>query len=421
MPPPHRPTLSVIVPTRRGDLAARQTLTTVAMAGCADIEVLIGDNSADPDKHRFLHALQASCVNVKVFCHPQDIGAHANYSFLLHRTTAEAVCLTADDDIVATNYYAAAAEILANHPDTAVASGLLIGITPGHNSAPAQLFRAASRTEDTAFERIREYGGVNLLAYATARRAPLRRMGEYLADTPLRASFIDYLGSYFLLAEGKFRIDESRPVYLYTNDKWGDEATAWKTSAAFYVANGLPESFQHFHSVAWSVACLHLFLSRYRPAALGPAEAQPIAELLYDRWRADFIEKYRRNPALFQDLLGHSAAARHALLEFVAGQPATPARRFSAFLAILAAFSADLAARYAAFLQASLPDPEHRPGSRQDQPPEAERDPPAPPDTSAADERECLRTRIRALESSTSWRITAPLRTVATWIRAPRR
>lgn len=416
-----RLTLSVIFPTRRSDRSARQVLTTVAMAGSADLEVLIGDNSADPKKWGFLETLRTACTNVHVFCHDEDIGAYRNYIFLLQRATGDLVCLTADDDFVATDYYTGAASILAAEPDVAVAAGLLIGVTPTKDGSPAQLCRATSRTEDSALERIRQFGGANLPAYAAARRTSVLRMASYLEATPLRASFMDYLATYALLAEGKFRIDDARPVYLYVNTQWRDEQTAWKTSADYYVAGGLPESFQHLHSLTWAIACLHLFLSNYRPPSLDTLEAEQIAELLYARWLGDYLEKHDRDPVLRRNLLASSAAAQQAHEDLLKPAQADVACRFSRFLTILTAFSPALAERYRAFLNVSLLDPRHRPGSAQGRLSQENHHEPRPSGVEAAAEIEQLRARVQALETSTSWRLTAPLRLVGSWFFARRR
>lgn len=416
-----RLTLSVIVPTLRFDLNARQMLTTVAMAGSAEVQVLIGDNSVDPDKWDFLRNLESTCANVHVFCHSENIGEYGNQCFLLEKATNDLVCLVADDDVLATDYLTATAAILAAETDAVAASGLLIAVTPTADGSPANLIRAVQRTENTALERIQHYHGLNLAAYAVARRESILRMSRYVADTPLRTSFMDYIRTYSLLAEGKFRVDDSRPVYLYVNTKWSDEATAWQTSAGYYVACGLPESFQHFHSIAWAVACLHFFLSSYRPSSLDAVEAEQIAILLYERWITDFRAKHDRDTALHRDTLAGSTAALLALHEFIAVTHATPARRFSQFLLILAAFSPALAERYCSFLKASLISPDHCPGAPADRPPGTEAAEPRHDDSEMASEVERLTARVRALESSTSWRLTAPLRRVASMLSARRR
>jgi hypothetical protein len=129
MPQPRRLTLSVIFPTLRFDLGARQMLTAAAMAGSKDIQVLIGDNRVDPDKWTFLENPKLICAHVHMFCHTNNIGAQRNYIFLLGNATSDLICLAADDDFVSTDYFTAAASILADEPDIAIASGLPIAVT----------------------------------------------------------------------------------------------------------------------------------------------------------------------------------------------------------------------------------------------------------------------------------------------------
>jgi glycosyltransferase involved in cell wall biosynthesis len=411
--------LSILFPTYRFDALARQNIAAAAMTGDDAVQVLIGDNSANPEKWRYLNNIRELSRNVQVFCHAENLGANNNYRYLLDRAEGEWCCLAADDDVFTPDYFHAGAAILAAEPGTSAAAGLLVGFNPASGGGTSQLYRAVSRTEATALERISAYDAQNMLPYALARRDSVIRMARYVDDTPLPAAFMDFIGAYALLAEGKFRTDENRPIYLYMNNNWSDATTAFKSSASYYIACGLPERFQYFHGLAWAIAALHFFLSTYRPSSLGSAEAEQIARFLYERYIAYTRADLARNAGFHLDLLGDSRVARAAILECVADQPPPPARCFSRFLLVLTAFSPELARRYGDFLATTLIDPLHRPDSADDRRAEPRQPPPVrnetvPQPSSEPDpELERLRAQVRALESSTSWRLTAPLRLMA--------
>ena len=352
--------LSIIMPTFRFDQLARQALTCAAMAGGGEVCVQIGDNSEDPEKHAFLRQLARSFDNVVVHCHEKNIGAYANWMFLLNAATTPYVCLAADDDYFVPTYFYAGLRLIKEDKDCSAASGLFVSTASAADCTQLVLSNQPKRTEPTALERMSLYRGQNSIAYAVTRRDIVSRFIAYIKSNPLGGAFDDFILSFHILACGTYLVDPSAPAYVYDNAAWQFPAAEWRSGSKYYIAFGMPEAFQHFFKLHWAVANAHFFESRFRAPELGTAEASKIAFYLFNRLREEFIWDISNKREKVEGLIAHDPRAKSALSNLI-GKPFTSTfALYEEFSHLVSAFAPSIAAQLLAFQTETLLPPLQR-------------------------------------------------------------
>ena len=351
---PTQPRLTVILPTYRFDALARQALRSAAMVGSDDIKVAIADNSENSEKHRFLHDLAARSLNLVVYCHPRNIGPYANWLFLLETIRTPFACLAADDDGFLPAYFRAGLDLVANDEGCSAGAGLFISTARHEPPTPLLVSHQAARLEATAVLRMAAYNGQNSIAYAVVRSDVVRAFADYVTANPVKGPFVDYLLSFNLLSTGSYKVDPSAPAYVYDNSAWQIVHAEWRSSAKFYVAEGLPESFQHFFKLHWAVANVHFFESRYRSPSLTTAEAGAIARYLFERLRGEFLNDSAARRREIAALLAPHPRAVRALATLSAAPLTAGLAIYDEFAHIVAAFAPTVAAKLCTFQRDTL-------------------------------------------------------------------
>lgn len=344
--------LAILMPTYRFDEMARQALQLAAGIGDDEICVLIGDNSENPEKHQFLRDLAARSRNVEVTCHPKNIGAFANWMFLIESRETEFVTLAADDDAFTSSYFKAGLRLISADADCSAASGLHIGIATG--SDVPDLYAPAQRLESSPLARIERYHGQNPMAYAIVRKSVLKGFADYIRAHPISVSFSDYLLTFHLLSIGTYKMDYDGYGYLYNNNNWSSLPKFFQSAGSFYAMSGLSAGFGVLARLHWAVVNLHFFRSRFRHPGLSEKEASEIAIYLYERFRNDFRYDYTSQRAEIDSLIGADRDAAQILQGFVKDEFESEALVFERFSRLLATFSPELAARYHTFLTTTL-------------------------------------------------------------------
>ena len=333
---PVRGRLAILVPTFRFDSRARHTIAATASMASDDIAVLIGDNSEHRAKHDYLRKLANLHPNIHVFCHDKNIGASRNWQFLFDRAVLDSYLFTGDDDFFTPGYVEGALHLLEQHDDASAAAGPFIMVT----SANQMILANGGRTEASAYERCVNFpiGGGNSLPNSMARRSAAQPFLDYMFSHPLKASFFDWLMSYTILARGKYYTAD-QGCYLYDMANWESPESHWKNNSKFYVAAGLPESFNWFHELYWAVEFSHFFRGAYSPVE-DPAQRVDCAQFFYSNRIRVFRGQWEapNSTAGFERLVSQRPGSVDALRALVSNDDAQHPRLFGWFSEVLAAF-----------------------------------------------------------------------------------
>lgn len=118
------PLVTIGVPTfRRPELLTR-TLECIARQEYPNIEVLIADNAPEPNEaERVAASFRGRLSNLRYHRHEENIGAIANFFYLLREARGEYFMWLADDDEISPDYVATLAGLLTTNLDASTAAG----------------------------------------------------------------------------------------------------------------------------------------------------------------------------------------------------------------------------------------------------------------------------------------------------------
>jgi hypothetical protein len=344
--------LAILIPTYRFDRRARHTIASLAALASDDIAVIIGDNSENPEKWKFLRILERLHSNVHVHCHKMNIGASGNWMFLFDRATLPYYLFVGDDDFCTPAYVECSLRLMESHSDAAAAAGHFAMISSGSDMLPAN----GARLESDALDRCTNFvvGGGNSLPNSMANRSMVQSFIDYVRHHPLKASFFDWMMAYTLLAKGKYYA-EREGLYLYDVSNWETGEACWANDAKSYVDAGLPQEFAWFHQLYWAVELVHFFSGRFSPLLDGEQRARCAQRLHEDRMRdfrrrcddTDFVR-------MLEGLLARSPGAKPALHALLGNHDATHPSLFEWFARIVGAFDSNCEIAYLDFVRGSV-------------------------------------------------------------------
>lgn len=266
------PRLSILSSSIRTDPRALQILAglaQVAVAHPGEIEIIISENSGDPQKRGFLE-FQQQIAGDALAIHYQNPPkpVHDDFRFLFEVSDAEFITFCADDDFVSYDYLIGAWRALEANAEAAGATGAyLIHFPPNqyiyHDSGrEALLDRSVTRRILGYWTR---WGGHNaLLAGGVLRRRTLGPAFDYLRGHPLEGVFVDFYFSYSALAQG-VALHVDIPFLFYEHGRsYYDGALACQRHLQ---RKGLPGEIAHVHNLHRAVDTVVFLLGRYSPIA----------------------------------------------------------------------------------------------------------------------------------------------------------
>ncbi|MBI5900172.1 MAG: glycosyltransferase family 2 protein [Rhodocyclales bacterium] len=118
--------ITTIIPTfQRPELLAR-AIRSVLGQTWQDLQVCVYDNASGDATRDIVLGLAAKDPRVKYFCHPENVGAFANFNFGLQRVDTPFFSFLSDDDYLLPDFYASAMSHFQNHPEVGfVSTGVL--------------------------------------------------------------------------------------------------------------------------------------------------------------------------------------------------------------------------------------------------------------------------------------------------------
>ncbi len=342
------PKLSVLLPTFRSDLGAVARIAQACSWASPDVEVLVRDNSGDPQKRDLISRFQRNnCTVISV----DPCGPAENFAEALRLATGTFVYAIADDDYFFDRAIAALPGTIRHHGD----DGTVAGITGTYSmemSSGSILIEYKNIGSDDVAARVGGYlscRGGNVLFYSPHRRTMVQRVYQFFRSLPFSFAFHDQIQCFIYLLNGKY-IALPRIIYGYEIGPWEVPLQAQKQDLGFYTAAGLDPAINK----------LHWFLCGFEGAVLarnsdlfpdpGPAKRQAIA----DQWFAVMFARFLHSPRYTADS-PYTAQAEALCQKLRASQGRLSFEGMLADIAgLMGVFAPDLAQRYFQFWSAAM-------------------------------------------------------------------
>jgi Glycosyl transferase family 2 len=340
--------LSILLPTHRTSLLACSRIAQACSWAAPNIEVIIRDNSGDPQKRELLGHFRHDHCNIILAdpCEPAK-----NYSEMLRLAKGDFVFILADDDFCfdhAIPSLSAIIERCGNDPSVVGITGAYVAESPQGSAVIAY----ENVDADDVVTRVKAYlshRGYNLLYYSPVRREIVQRIFAYVAGMPAFFSFHDQMMCLLYLLNGKF-VRLQRLLYLYDVGEWSSAESSEKRDLGFYLQSGLDPA----------INMLHWFLCGFEGAILARnadvfpdhplAQRQHIADLWFSVMFARFQSQVRNT---FGSPFAAEAEKLRAKLLFTSGRVLFQ-EQLAEICDFIALFSPDKARSYHEFWDAVL-------------------------------------------------------------------
>jgi len=285
--------LSILIGSNRPNLLACARIAQASSWAGPDVEVIVRDNSGDPQKRALLAQFQRENCNI-IVADPCD--ALTNISAILRLAKGEFVYILSDDDFCFDHAIAALPGLIEQFGKDPSVAGVT-GAYVVEASKESAILTYQDVESDDVSKRVVGYlsnGGPNIFYYSPVRRAVVERAFAFMNRLPFVFSFHDQIISMLYLLNGKF-IKIQRLLYLHDLGVWEGAESSQNRDLDFYKAVGLDPA----------INMLHWFLSAFEGAALirnaddlfpdyPLAQRQPIA----DHWFLTMFVRFRRDRRL---------------------------------------------------------------------------------------------------------------------------
>ncbi len=127
------PLITTIIPTYRRPKLLRRAIYSVLNQTYPHFQVCIYDNASGDETAEIVKELSQKDPRVKYHCHPENIGALANFNYGLERVNTPFFSLLSDDDVILPNFFETALDGFEKFPDAIFSAGSVIAMTDkGH-------------------------------------------------------------------------------------------------------------------------------------------------------------------------------------------------------------------------------------------------------------------------------------------------
>jgi len=331
--------LSILIPSnRRGLLVCSRIAQACSWAG-PNIEVIIRDNSGDPEKRALLaHFHRDNChIDSVDPCLPID-----NVSDVMRRAQGDYIFLLADDDFCFDQAIATIPALIDKIGDDRAVAGITgaYAIELAQGSAVVDYKQIDSDDPLMRIGGFLQYNGPNIMHYAPVRRAICQRVFEFMRSMPATLSFHDQIVCMLYLLNGKF-VPLQRFLYLYEMGPWQHSGSAHARDLAFYKDAGLDPA----------INVLHWFLCGFEGALLArnsdlfPNLPLGVRQPVADRWFSTMFQRFQHPRSVYDSPFKAEAEALYAKLLTSTGQLSF-AGMLAEICGLMALCSTDFAQKY---------------------------------------------------------------------------
>jgi len=237
--------LSILIATNRTGLLVCSRIAQACSWATPDIEVVVRDNSGDPQKREFLALCRRENCNIMV-AEPCDV--LTNFTAVLGAARGDFVFLLADDDFCFDHAIPAAANLIRQFGEDPTVAGVtgayVVEMSQGSSILSYQNIESSDAlARVTGFLR---YVGPNIMHYAPIRRDVVQRVYGLLSAMPAIFSFHDQVICLLYLLNGKF-VRLARLLYLYDVGVWEKRESGQERDIDFYVKGGFDPAINALH------------------------------------------------------------------------------------------------------------------------------------------------------------------------------
>jgi hypothetical protein len=287
--------LSILLPTHRHDLLACSRIAQACSWAGPNVEVIVRDNSGDPQKRQLLPHFQRDHCNI-IIAEPCD--GPTNFSEVLRLAKGKFVFPLADDDFCFDHAVALLPGVIGQFDmDSSVAG--ITGAYAVETSKGSSVVSYPDLESDDVVARVAGYlssSGPNTLAYSPVRREIVQRVFAFMNTLPFYFSFHDQVLCLLYLLSGKF-VRLQRLLYLYDMGPWEATESAQKRDVDFYALAGLDPAINK----------LHWFLCGFEGAVLirnsdvFPDHSLAQRQVIADRWFSTMFIRFKGHARLTFD------------------------------------------------------------------------------------------------------------------------
>jgi hypothetical protein len=279
--------LSILLATHRSGLLACSRIAQACSWAAPNIEVIVRDNSGDPEKRELLKHFRRDHCNI-IFADTCD--GLTNFCEILRLATGDFVFVLADDDFCfdyAVASVSAAIEQFAKDPSVAGITGAYVAEATQGSSILAY----RNIDADEAAMRVNgflNFHGPNVLYYSPVRREVVQRIFAFMSAMPWMFSFHDQIFCLLYLLNGKF-VKLNRLLYLYDVGVWGGAESAQKRDIDFYLQSGFDPAINAVH---WFLCGLEGAML-VRNANVFPDLPLAQRQIIADRWFSVMFTRFQ--------------------------------------------------------------------------------------------------------------------------------
>lgn len=289
--------LSLCMPSNRRFEASRAAIEgAIAFAEARDAELVISDNSGDPEKEAYWRR-QSPRIRYST---AMGTTAFENFLATIHAATTPFILQLGDDDAIALDPAVPAVDLAALPAD-------FMGVRPKTEvtvtGAGVVRVKAFSIDGLTPSERIREYsqkaGGDNSGFYSIYRRDPYRNLIRLFAEQhPIKGNFIDWAMALALFAYGRMAYDGGI-IYRYNADQWSSPERIAAKNREIFASVGLPAHTETYQPL---LMALDLFIFVSRPGTpLNQEQALDAVSITAGDVLNGFLNQVIRDPGQYSE------------------------------------------------------------------------------------------------------------------------
>jgi glycosyltransferase involved in cell wall biosynthesis len=133
------PQITTIIPTYRRPQMLRRAIRSVLRQTYPHLMVAVLDNASDDETAEVVAELARNDPRVHYHCHPENIGASANFIYGMERVETPFFSFLSDDDVLLPGFYARAVSDLSRLNDAILFAGTVVMMTPDKKVLAAPL------------------------------------------------------------------------------------------------------------------------------------------------------------------------------------------------------------------------------------------------------------------------------------------
>lgn len=124
-----KPLIATIIPTYKRPKQLKKAIESVLAQTFASFAVFVYDNNSGDETEEIVRQLQKKDPRVHYFCHPENIGAVANFHFGLEKVTSPFFSFLSDDDLLLPSFYETALSQFDHHPQAGFVCSAVVQAT----------------------------------------------------------------------------------------------------------------------------------------------------------------------------------------------------------------------------------------------------------------------------------------------------